>query len=474
MKSMLLVFCSVLCMFSATFAQTRQVTGKVTGTDNQAVASATIKVKGSNAAATTNADGTFSLKAPAGSFVLQVSSLGFAAKEVTVGASQATVNVSLTASTTDLSDFQFVQEIQLESNELLVDLASTTKNQENYGLFDNSNFKEYWVTSSNNLITSFDQSFLFDSIKLNSISGIQKFFTTKSLNINEGIEYTLDFNVRKELIGTSTDYIQAYISGSRQTTINGSPTTLQVTQSIVTLETQNALLQKENIKENIKAEQIDNAKLYFDVRGTDWHISDISLKASQETAFSPDEITFIQSVPRILPVETFVYRFEFYDINNPILTVSSVDIWFNVKRTYYTTNYSTLIKAHSAYEHYNGREPEWSIYAMDKTNMKFAPAYWRNAINIPLSSFNNKWVNCTMVRNSANFCCVYLNGVFNSRISVTGSTLTNNQPIALDGGNASYWDNDGIPKIAAVKVYDKNLTAEEVLQNYNALKSRFV
>jgi hypothetical protein len=167
-------------------------------------------------------------------------------------------------------------------------------------------------------------------------------------------------------------------------------------------------------------------------------------------------------------------RSEFYNINNPILTVSSVDIWFNAKRTYYNYNYSTLIKAHSSFENYNGREPEWSIYAMDKTNMKFAPAYWRNVINIPMSSFNDKWVNCTMVRNSADFCCVYLNGVFNSRISVTGATLTNNQPIALDGSNASFWDNGGIPKIAAVKVYDKNLTAEEVLQNYNALKSRFV
>ena len=91
-------------MFSATFAQTRQVTGKVTGADNQAVASATIKVKGSNAATTTNADGTFSLKAPAGSFVLQVSSLGFATKEVTVGANQATANVSLTAQSNDLSE----------------------------------------------------------------------------------------------------------------------------------------------------------------------------------------------------------------------------------------------------------------------------------------------------------------------------------------------------------------------------------
>lgn len=104
MKSMFLVFCSVLCMLSATFAQTRQVTGKVTGTDNQAVASATIKVKGSNAAATSNADGAFSLNAPSGSFTLQISSTGFAAKEVTVGATQSTVNVTLTAQSTDLSE----------------------------------------------------------------------------------------------------------------------------------------------------------------------------------------------------------------------------------------------------------------------------------------------------------------------------------------------------------------------------------
>ena len=101
---MFLVFCSVLCLLSATFAQTRQVTGKVTGTDNQAVASATIKVKGSNAAATTNADGAFSINAPSGSFTLQISSTGFATKEVAVGATQSTVNVTLTAQSTDLSE----------------------------------------------------------------------------------------------------------------------------------------------------------------------------------------------------------------------------------------------------------------------------------------------------------------------------------------------------------------------------------
>ena len=229
-------------------------------------------------------------------------------------------------STADLSDFQFVQEIQLESNELLVDLESTTKNQENYGLFDNANFKSlypsgYWITSSNNLVTTFNQTFLYNSVKLNSTIGVEKFFTSKSFNISEGIEYTLDFNVKKEAVGSPNNYIEVYLSGSKQTTINGSPTTVQVKQSIVTLKTQNALLQKRNITENIKAEKINNAKLYFDIKGSDWYIADVSLKASQETAFSPDEITFIQSVPRNLPAETFVYRFEFYDINNNYIPV---------------------------------------------------------------------------------------------------------------------------------------------------------
>jgi TonB-linked SusC/RagA family outer membrane protein len=91
-------------MFSATFAQTRQVTGKVTGVNNQVVASASIKVKASNLATITNADGTFSLKAPNGSFVLQVSSIGYESKEVAVSASQSIVNVSLAEQSTDLNE----------------------------------------------------------------------------------------------------------------------------------------------------------------------------------------------------------------------------------------------------------------------------------------------------------------------------------------------------------------------------------
>ncbi len=104
MKSLLLVFCSVLCMLTATFAQTRQVSGKVTGPDNKAVAAATVKIKGSTTATSTSTDGSFSIKAPAGTLVLEISSLGFATKEVSVGASQSSVSVSLAAQSSDLSD----------------------------------------------------------------------------------------------------------------------------------------------------------------------------------------------------------------------------------------------------------------------------------------------------------------------------------------------------------------------------------
>ena len=80
-------------------------------------------------------------------------------------------------------------------------------------------------------------------------------------------------------------------------------------------------MQKTNITENIIANSFDTASLYFEVKGNDWYISDVSLRASQETSFSPDEITFIQPVQRNLETETFDFRFEFYDINNNYIPV---------------------------------------------------------------------------------------------------------------------------------------------------------
>ena len=220
-------------------------------------------------------------------------------------------------SQSDLSDFQFIQEIQLEANELLVDLDTTTKNQENYGIFTSDIIKDYWVTSSNNLTATFNQSYLYNSVKLNSNSSVYKFHTSKSISINENVEYTLDFKVRGET-STGNGYIKAFLSGSK----DGPNGKVQVEQQIVNIPAQTAVLQKSTVTQNIIAEQMATASLYFEVNGNDWYIADVSLKASQESSFSPDEITFIQSVPRTLPEETFIYRFEFYDINNNYIPVN--------------------------------------------------------------------------------------------------------------------------------------------------------
>ena len=215
-------------------------------------------------------------------------------------------------SQSEVSDFQFVQEIPLESNEILIDLESSQRNQELYGLFTPFVIENYWVTSSNNLAVDFNQNFLYNSVKLDSI-GTNKFFSVKEVPTNVGIEYTFGFNVRLEQNLSTNNSILIYLEGTR----NG----ITTRQLITTIQSSNSILQKTNITSNFIAEQLDNAKLYFEVTGNGWYISDVSLRASQESSFSPDEITFIQPVPRTLETETFDFRFEFYDINNNFIPV---------------------------------------------------------------------------------------------------------------------------------------------------------
>jgi hypothetical protein len=51
-------------------------------------------------------------------------------------------------------------------------------------------------------------------------------------------------------------------------------------------------------------------------------LGNISLKLSQDTAFSPDEISFVTTMPTVLGNETFNFKFEFYDVNNNYVPVA--------------------------------------------------------------------------------------------------------------------------------------------------------
>ena len=215
-------------------------------------------------------------------------------------------------SQSNVTDFEFVQEIQLESNELLRDIETFSAPEELYGFFTEPIIEEYWVTSSNDLSVSLNQNFLYNSARLNS-TGDNLFFTTKSLDIENDIEYSLDFNTRLSGSLVAGEKLTVFLSGSLNNVAKS--------QTIIEIPSSNGLFQKTNFNENFIADEFDSAQLYFGVNGSNWYINNLSLKASQETSFSPDVITFIQNVPKTLAVETFDYRFEFYDINNNYIPV---------------------------------------------------------------------------------------------------------------------------------------------------------
>jgi TonB-linked SusC/RagA family outer membrane protein len=80
-------------------------TGKITDETNKTpVVGATISIKGSRKAVTTNADGAFSISAPAGNTTLIVSSIGFATKEIFTKTSSGTINLELSSDSKQMGE----------------------------------------------------------------------------------------------------------------------------------------------------------------------------------------------------------------------------------------------------------------------------------------------------------------------------------------------------------------------------------
>ncbi|MCC7526374.1 MAG: carboxypeptidase-like regulatory domain-containing protein, partial [Chitinophagaceae bacterium] len=80
LKILLTCFLSV-SFFTFSFAQNRNITGKVANaSDKSPLIGATVTVKGTNNATTTSIDGTFSISIQGNDATLVISSVGFASK----------------------------------------------------------------------------------------------------------------------------------------------------------------------------------------------------------------------------------------------------------------------------------------------------------------------------------------------------------------------------------------------------------
>ena len=87
------------------FAQNRTITGKVLSTkDNAGLSGASVTVKGRTGGTSTGPDGSFSIVAPAGKVTLEVSSVGFATRDLVVAADQNNVVINLADASQELSE----------------------------------------------------------------------------------------------------------------------------------------------------------------------------------------------------------------------------------------------------------------------------------------------------------------------------------------------------------------------------------
>lgn len=232
------------------------------------------------------------------------------------------------------SDYELIQDQQLESKELLIDTSSATLDKRT-GYFVNSDIIDsYWTsslldTSFANVNMQYSTNVLLDAMFLEGDSDTStpetarySIYNTTPFTLESGVEYTLSFKLygTKGADATTPSLFEVYISGSA---VDNEDTYGDLLLSKQYQET----IRREyrTVEANFIASSDGNGYINFVQYFGDWYISDVSLRASYETAFSPDEASFIIPMPTDLADETFVFKAEFFDINSnrvPILVES--------------------------------------------------------------------------------------------------------------------------------------------------------
>jgi hypothetical protein len=141
---------------------------------------------------------------------------------------------------------------------------------------------------------------------------------------------------------------------------------------------------------------------------------------------------------------------------------NTVSIWVNFK------NYENGPIVYVGDDTYNSALWSWSFFMV-------MPIFYIRANPGPFANFNetpplNTWINYTLVRNNgSNLSFTYKNGV--SFGSTTDSTTTNlypNMRFGIAGGQAANFN------LGQVLIYNRALTQQEIKQNYNATKKRYI
>ncbi len=205
----------------------------------------------------------------------------------------------------DISDSDLVQDILVESKELLTSYELSGSVVGDAGLFTSETLQKLWI--ANGLTTELTSSRIDNGVRL---SGAGNFKYSASLNLSDISVYEL--GVDAFYSASTASNLGIYVSGSN----NGE----------YLVGTLNGISPTKNLKDQTiqftlpKAEP--TASLYFSQSQSEWHIGNVSLKLSQDTAFSPSEIEFVTSMPTVIGNETYEFSFEFYDVNNNYVPIA--------------------------------------------------------------------------------------------------------------------------------------------------------
>ena len=209
----------------------------------------------------------------------------------------------------DISDYDMIQDILLESKELLTSFNLTGSVISEAGLMTSEVLEKLW--SYPTLTTQLTSSRIDNGVKLN---GNGYFRYTSSLNLSENSVY--EFGIDAFYSASTPSDMGIYVSGSN----NGE----------VLVGTLNGITPTKNLEDSLFQFTLPlaepTASLYLSQSQSEWHIGNLSLKLTQDTAFSPSEISFVTSMPTVVGNETYNFKFEFYDVNNnyvPVLVTKS-------------------------------------------------------------------------------------------------------------------------------------------------------
>ena len=204
----------------------------------------------------------------------------------------------------DISDYDLIQDILVESKELLTSYGLSGSVVGQTGILTSETLKNNWNTGSlNAFLTS---SRVESGVKL---TGSGYFTYTQSLDLKSTNTYELN--------------LDAFYSASTPSNLGIYLVSGSMSSSVGTLY---GISPTKNLLDTVIPFKIStdfpSASLYFSQSQGEWHLGNISLKLSEDTAFSPDEVSFVTTMPTVLGNEIYNFKFEFYDVNNNYVPVA--------------------------------------------------------------------------------------------------------------------------------------------------------